>query len=743
MNLRAIVFGLIGLCLAAVPAQAQMWFRPGTLPVQGLPPGLAGAGGFNAPQFSAADLDGDGTAELAAFDRAGSSWQVFRRVGSQWVAAPDYAALLPATNNWALLRDYNRDGRADLFTDTRGGVALYRNEVGPNGGPFFTLAYDGLVSTSLAGGPLPMYVLMTDIPSIVDVDNDGDLDILTFENAGGTLDLHRNLSNENPNAAPDPVRYRKEPCYGRVFESATCGQYTFNINCRLGAEGEAPAPTPPGPRPSPNRPMHAGSTTLALDLQGNGKLDLLLGDVSCKQLYRLVNGAPLGQPSAITAVEGDFPAGTRAARFDVFPAAFTADIDGDGRQDLLAAPNLYASGPTETPNFARCVWAYRNTAPAGAPSYQFATAGFLQTEMVDLGANASPTWLDLDADGDQDLVVASRDRMQPDGTLRTGLTWYRREAQGLVLADTNLLGYLALRANELVPFAGDFNGDGRADLGLLVQRAFNRSVGLVLPVGNTVGADGTALQRARQDSLRFAFLPGDYPAFADFDLDGDPDMVLGRDDGSLNLVTNTGSAANPQWGPRTSGYLRYPPGINVACKPALADVDGNGQPDLLVTMGNLPTRLYRNPIYMLGYTALPDTLLYQNNTFQQADLLPTVFFQAPSFTDLNGDGRQDLVLGTGNGGLIVYENQLNQPLATAATPARPQPHLLGNPGPSLGLGLPQPARIRITDGLGRQLYSGDWAAGAHPARWPAPAPGLYLVEVSGLWGRTVLRYLAL
>ena len=112
----------------------------------------AWAGGLNTPQFSTIDLDGDGRADLYAFDRQTARSYTFLNVaaaggtGRRWQYAPDYESLFPGDlSGWALLRDYDCDGRADLFTYASGGdIRVFRNVAGAGGRPSFVLANNQL-----------------------------------------------------------------------------------------------------------------------------------------------------------------------------------------------------------------------------------------------------------------------------------------------------------------------------------------------------------------------------------------------------------------------------------------------------------------------------------------------------------------------------------------------------------------------------------------------------------------------
>ncbi|MDX5321096.1 MAG: VCBS repeat-containing protein, partial [Bacteroidota bacterium] len=89
-------------------------------------------GGFVAPQFSEIDLNNDGVKDLFVFDRSGNKVLTFINEGKagqvSYVHAPKYEFAFPALRNWVLLRDYNCDGKEDIFSGSiQHGVTVYKN----------------------------------------------------------------------------------------------------------------------------------------------------------------------------------------------------------------------------------------------------------------------------------------------------------------------------------------------------------------------------------------------------------------------------------------------------------------------------------------------------------------------------------------------------------------------------------------------------------------------------------------
>ena len=157
------------------------------------------AGGLNAPQFSTCKLDNDGVEDLVIFDRTAQKITTFLAKQDNtgkyfWQYAPQYETAFPKISNWILLIDYNRDGKKDIFTYTPSGIRVFNNISTDK--LAFQLAADPVYSTGYSG-KINLYVSATDIPAIVDIDNDGDYDIITFDSSGNFAFYHKNFCIEN------------------------------------------------------------------------------------------------------------------------------------------------------------------------------------------------------------------------------------------------------------------------------------------------------------------------------------------------------------------------------------------------------------------------------------------------------------------------------------------------------------------------------------------------------------------
>ncbi len=188
------------------------------------------SGGINAGQFSNIDLNLDGIMDLVVFDKSGNKISPFINDNGNYIYAPKYRDNFPKAHDWMLLADYNCDGKNDIYTYSSGGMAIYKN-TSINNLSFSLVTPLVLTQPPLINGALGnIYITQVDIPAITDVDYDGDLDILTFRQTGGFVNYYKNMAIELTGDCDTVAFERSESCWGIFYEGLN--NYILNCdNC--------------------------------------------------------------------------------------------------------------------------------------------------------------------------------------------------------------------------------------------------------------------------------------------------------------------------------------------------------------------------------------------------------------------------------------------------------------------------------------------------------------------------------
>jgi hypothetical protein len=534
-------------------ARAQNFQRIYSIPVSnnGSPLVNAWAGGINSGQFSTIDLNYDGREDVLVYDRIGNRISTYINESVQngvgvFRYTLEYNDAFPSTlKNWVVARDYNCDGKNDLFTNSQSGVVFWKNTGSAADGLSFEAVNNGEMINALYDFGLnpftsPIYTIGPDMPSFDDYDGDGDIDIFAYTEVGSTVYFFKSMQIEHGNCdVPDYECVNR--CYGMYGE----GIESFYLNWGNNFQCDFNVDNPRMPEvENASERLHTGSTLLQIDLDQNGIKDLIVGDVSEPNMASLEMEDAVDLQDSVVRVHLNFPysfGGSDSVHMQLFPAGFYLDVNNNGTKDLLVCPNAIAQAEDQS-----SVWFYDNTGLNDLPDFQLVQKNFLQDNQLDFGTGAAPSVVDADADGLMDIVVTNKLSYKNGVALPSRAALLRNVGSAQVpafeLADSNWQNLSALNVRSLHLSFGDMDGDGDQDgiagmedgyLRLLVNVAGpNQPINFVPSAQNLTEGSGLLIDVGQNST----------PQLFDLSGDGVLDLLVGEKNGSVNYFANTGSA---------------------------------------------------------------------------------------------------------------------------------------------------------------------------------------------------------
>jgi hypothetical protein len=245
----------------------------------------------------------------------------------------------------------------------------------------------------------------------------------------------------------------------------------------------------------------------------------------------------------------------------------------------------------------------------------------------------------------------------------------------------------------------DLDNDGKRDLLAAPALQGSQNVNNTWLYLNTGADNSPVLAYVKNSFLQENMIDlgeGAYPTFFDEDADGDLDLLVGNFgyfgspySSRLALFRNTGSTIAPSFSLVTSDYSALSVNGMLNMAPAMADLDGDGDQDLLIGDNGGRFSFFTNtggPGNPAAFSATA-TSNFGNGFLAGMDVGVRAY---PQVVDLDKDGRLDIIAGNQAGKVYYYQNTgtVTAPSFTLVTNALGGVNVLQGLCSSLGQAMP-------------------------------------------------------
>ena len=258
----------------------------------------------------------------------------------EYIFSPEYVQHFPISKHWTLLRDYDKDGISDFFSYSNipsiDGIQVWKGFYNDEKklsfkrltfkAPFNIIFY-----AAPNGDQSNIYVNRIDIPVLDDIDCDEDLDIVVFSANGGNVSFYKNQSVEKKYTSDSLLFTLEDNCWGGFYESGNPPKIEFSP-----AAGICFKITP---SELASTSLHGGVSMLTFDFNNDGAKELLLGS-SYSPNISLLSNAGNCKTAWMNKQENYFPSNDYPVNIPYFPTSFALDVNQDSLKDLIFSTNL-------------------------------------------------------------------------------------------------------------------------------------------------------------------------------------------------------------------------------------------------------------------------------------------------------------------------------------------------------------------------------------------------------------------
>ena len=384
-----------------------------------------------------------------------------------------------------------------------------------------------------------------------------------------------------------------------------------------------------------------------VDIDGDHDADLFVLDRDERLwFYRNVNGS--------FRLEPDVTFGLTVGSWFHF-----ADIDADGDLDC------FTNGSSSE------VSLFTNTGSATAPQFTLTSSALKDSSGLEMFSErfSIPTLADPDGDGDLDFFT---------GSSIGSVTYYKNIGTKKAPAFTYITGaYQGINIQGAPrPFPKPMHGasgieffdaDSNGVLDLFWGDYFNPSLYYLHNYGTAVAPNIVLVDSTYPNEAVVSTFGFNVPQHVDLDGNSTTDLVIGSvfpnmDKDNFQWFSNEGTNAAPFYVLKTKNIV---PMIDVGTRSsvAIADVDHDGDADLIVAAGALTVNVFLNSgsAFVPKFSVTPDAVL----------TLPGQYNLCVTTADLNHDSLPDLIIGTYENGLRTYINTTTDGVVSFAHTSHP------------------------------------------------------------------------